>query len=167
MNIFLGGHFKNTQWLSSSSSSNSSSSSSNFYNNSKILNLNLDCIGSQRWAILGTRFTRSISWCWWLAMQMCSWRLAIHYGDVIMGAIASHDCVLNRLLRRRSNQTSKLRVTGLCVGNSSGTGEFPAQMASNAENASIWWRHHDILDHRLSHRLGFCNMYEYKMLYYS
>ena len=23
------------------------------------------------------------------------------------------------------------------------TGEFPAQRASNAENASIWWRHHD------------------------
>ena len=21
--------------------------------------------------------------------------------------------------------------------------EFPAQMASNAENVSIWWRHHD------------------------
>ena len=37
---------------------------------------------------------------------------------------------------------SKLRVTGLCVGNSPGTGEFPAQMASNAENVSIWWRHH-------------------------
>ena len=30
----------------------------------------------------------------------------------------------------------------LC-GNSPGTGEFPAQMASNAENISIWWRHHD------------------------
>ena len=29
----------------------------------------------------------------------------------------------------------------LC-GNSPGTGEFPAQMASNAENVSIWWRHH-------------------------
>ena len=25
---------------------------------------------------------------------------------------------------------------------SSVTGEFPAQMASNAENVSIWWRHH-------------------------
>ena len=37
---------------------------------------------------------------------------------------------------------SKLRVTGLCAGNSPGTGEFPAQMASNAENVSIWWRHH-------------------------
>ena len=23
-----------------------------------------------------------------------------------------------------------------------GTGEFLAQMASNAENVSIWWRHH-------------------------
>ena len=22
------------------------------------------------------------------------------------------------------------------------TGEFPAQRASNAENVSIWWRHH-------------------------
>ena len=24
------------------------------------------------------------------------------------------------------------------------TGEFPAQRASKAENASIWWRHHGI-----------------------
>ena len=39
-------------------------------------------------------------------------------------------------------KTSKLRVTGLCAGNSPGTGEFSAQMASNAENVSIWWRHH-------------------------
>ena len=35
-----------------------------------------------------------------------------------------------------------LRVTGLCAGNSPVTGEFPAHMASNAENVSIWWRHH-------------------------
>ena len=38
---------------------------------------------------------------------------------------------------------SKLRVTGLCVGNSPVTGEFPAQMASNAENNSIWLRHRE------------------------
>ena len=38
---------------------------------------------------------------------------------------------------------SKLRVTGLCARNSPVTGEFLAQMASHAENASIWWRHHD------------------------
>ena len=53
-----------------------------------------------------------------------------------------HDCLLNRLFRGRSKKTSKLRVTGLCVGNSPVTGEFPAQRASNAENVSIWWRHH-------------------------
>ena len=29
-----------------------------------------------------------------------------------------HDCLFNRLWRRRSKTTSKLRVTGLCVGNS-------------------------------------------------
>ena len=53
-----------------------------------------------------------------------------------------HDCLLNRRFRRRSKKTSKLRVTGLWAGNSPVTGEFPAQRASNAENVSIWWRHH-------------------------
>ena len=53
-----------------------------------------------------------------------------------------HNCVLNRLFRRRSKKTAKLRVTGLCAGNSLGNGEFLTQMASNAENVSIWWRHH-------------------------
>ena len=48
-----------------------------------------------------------------------------------------HHCLINCLLRRRSKKTSKLRVTGLCVGNSPVTGEFIAQMASNAENVSI------------------------------
>ena len=54
-----------------------------------------------------------------------------------------HDCLLNRLFRHRSNKTSKLRVTGLCEGNSPVTNEFPAKRASNAENVSIWWRHHE------------------------
>ena len=31
----------------------------------------------------------------------------------------------------------------LC-GEFTGTGEFPAQMASNAENVSIWWRYHAV-----------------------
>ena len=34
-------------------------------------------------------------------------------------------------------KTPKLRVTGLSAGNSPVSGEFPAQMASNAENVSI------------------------------
>ena len=53
-----------------------------------------------------------------------------------------HDCLLSRLFRHRSKKTSKLRVTGLCVGNSPVTGECPAQRASVAENISIWWHHH-------------------------
>ena len=38
---------------------------------------------------------------------------------------------------------SKLRVTGLCEGNSPVTREFPSLRASNAENVFISWRHHD------------------------
>ena len=49
-------------------------------------------------------------------------------------------CLLNRLFSRRSKKTSKLSVTGLCAGNYLW---IPAQRASNVENASIWWRHHD------------------------
>ena len=52
------------------------------------------------------------------------------------------DCLLNRLFRHRSEKTSKLRVTGLCEGNPPVTGGFPSQKDNNAENASIWWRHH-------------------------
>ena len=67
------------------------------------------------------------------------------------GSVSNHqpyDCLLNRLFRRRSKNTSKLRVTDLCAGNSPETGEFPAQMASNAENVSIWWRHHALKRYR-------------------
>ena len=53
-----------------------------------------------------------------------------------------HDCLLNRLFRCWLKKTPKLRVTGLCAGNSPGTGEFPAQMARNAENVSTSWHQH-------------------------
>ena len=49
----------------------------------------------------------------------------------------------NRLFRRRSTKTPKLRVAGLCEGNSPVTGVFSAQRVSTAENGSIWRRHHD------------------------
>ena len=67
------------------------------------------------------------------------WR---HNGRDSVSNHKPNDCLLNRLFRRRSKKTSKFRVTGLCARNSPGTGEFPAQMASYAENVSIWWRHH-------------------------
>ena len=49
----------------------------------------------------------------------------------------------NGVSNHRPCDCSKLSITGLCAGNSPSTGEFPAQRASNAENVSIWWRHHD------------------------
>ena len=49
----------------------------------------------------------------------------------------SQQCLLSRLFGRRAKKTSKLHVTGLCAGNSPINGEFPAQMASIAEN--ILW----------------------------
>ena len=72
------------------------------------------------------------------------------------------DCLLSRLCRCKSKETSKLRVTGLCEGNSPVTGEFPAQMASNAENVSIWWRRHHV--HCLlviNYFHGKCSMYQW------
>ena len=52
------------------------------------------------------------------------------------------ECLLNGLFRGLSKKTSKLRGTGPCEGNSPVTDAFPSQRASNAENVSIWWRHH-------------------------
>ena len=55
-----------------------------------------------------------------------------------------HDCLPKLPFRRRSKKTSKLPITGFGEGNARVTGEFPTQRASNVENASIWWRHHDL-----------------------
>ena len=75
----------------------------------------------------------------WLFRNELQWR---HNGHIGVSNHQPHDCLLNRLLGRRSKKISKLRVTGFCAGNSPVTGEFPAQMVSNAENVSVWWRHH-------------------------
>ena len=61
-----------------------------------------------------------------------------------MGAMASQITSLtiystvHSALDKKKTKTSKLRITGLCEWNSPVTGEFPAQMASNAESVSIW-----------------------------
>ena len=76
------------------------------------------------------------------AISALQWRLNERDG------VSNHrcfDCLLSRFFGRRSKKISKLHATGLsclCEGNSPVTGEFPTQRASNAENDSIWWRHH-------------------------
>ena len=64
----------------------------------------------------------------------------IHYGDVIMGAIASHITSLYSTVYSDADERKHQSSASLAFVR--GTGEFPAQMASNAEDVSIWWRHH-------------------------
>ena len=59
-----------------------------------------------------------------MATMNCSlhWRHNDHDG---VSNHQPHGCLLNRLFRRRSKKTSKLCVTGLCVGNSLGPVNSP------------------------------------------
>ena len=94
-----------------------------------------NCIPRRRWNMRVQAGYRAVVW--WCALL----QLRHHERD---GA-SNHrrlDCLLNSLFSRRSKKTSKLRVTGLCAGNSPVNGEFSAQRASNAENVSIWLSYH-------------------------
>ena len=97
--------------------------------------------------ILGEVFDlRHHTYFWWLNCDKIV-ALTLHWRHNEHDSVSNHqpyDCLLNRLFRRTSKKTSKPRVTGLCAGNSPVTDEFPAQRASNAENVSIWWRHHEV-----------------------
>ena len=73
-----------------------------------------------------------------------------HYSDVIMCTMASqitsvsivHSTVCPGTDQRKHQRSASL------------TGEFPAQKASNAENVSIWWRHHGLTQYYIKH----CNI---------
>ena len=76
-----------------------------------------------------------------------------HNGRDGFSNLQPHDCLLNRLFRRRSNKTSKLRVTGLCAGNSPGPVNsphkwpvtrkmFPFDDVIMAESVPMPWPHH-------------------------
>ena len=103
----------------------------------------------------------SISWKYLLELfnHIITWR---HNERDGVSNHQPHHCSFNRLFKRRSKKTSKLRVTGLCAGNSPVAGEFPAQMASNAEIFSIWWRHHVT---QVSLQLSCCDICQIRMWY--
>ena len=66
-----------------------------------------------------------------------SQRISLQWSHNYRDGVSNHrrlDCLLNRLIRRRSQKTSKLRVRGFYEGRSPVTSDFPAQRASNAEN---------------------------------
>ena len=87
-----------------------------------------------------------------LKLNFLPWSIEIslwHYCNAIMGTVASQITSLTIVYstvysdadqRKHQSSASLAFVWGIHRGPV--TGEFPAQMASNAENASIWGRHH-------------------------
>ena len=69
-----------------------------------------------------------------------------HCSDVIMGATASQITsfmIVHSTVYSNADQRKHQRSEWLAFVREPVTGEFPAQRASNAENVSIWWRHHE------------------------
>ena len=83
------------------------------------------CRCNKHWYLLRSRINN-----WWGVGQSLQWR---HNGSDGVSNHQRHDSLLNRLFRHIPKKISKLRVTGLCEGNSPVT----------SENVSIWWRHPD------------------------
>ena len=71
------------------------------------------------WDCVGTDYGYPSSW---RTTTSLHWR---HNGHDVVSNHQHHHYLLNRVFRRRSK-----------------TGELFPQMANNAENVSIWWRHH-------------------------
>ena len=97
--------------------------------------------GTRLWSVKNRKWSEKKvrKLCESLWLDTLQWR---HNGRDSVSNHQRIDCLLNRLFRCISKKWSKLRVTGLCEGNSPVTGEFPAHRASNTKNVSIWWRHH-------------------------
>ena len=74
-----------------------------------------------RWNIIQNTIIRLFIWKCCLPLH---WRHNDHDG---VWNHLPHDCLLKRLFRHRSKKTSKLRVTGLCGGNSAGPVISPHQ----------------------------------------
>ena len=66
---------------------------------------------------------------WQVCRQASAWyRVALQWRHNDHDGVSNHQtrgCLLNRLFRRRSKKTSKLRITGLCAGNSPGPVNSP------------------------------------------
>ena len=81
--------------------------------------------------------------------------LCVHYIDVIMTTVASQITsitVVYSIVYSGADQRKYQSSASLALGGElTGTGDFPTQKVSNAENVSIWWRHH--VDPRIGYTL--------------
>ena len=77
----------------------------------------------------------------------CETAQAVHYSDVIMGAMANQitslTIVYSTVCSGADQRKHKSSMSLAFVWGSHRTGEVPAHKSSNAENVSSWWRHYD------------------------
>ena len=118
-------------------------------------------LSSKAWRWLGVNTLTKTAYDWWL----CSWRThvskllnliqhidglmqetSLQWRHNVRGGVSNHqphDCIYSTVYsgadQRKHQSSASLAFVWV---NSPMTGEFPAQRASNAENVSIWWRHH-------------------------
>ena len=55
--------------------------------------------------------------------------------------IIGNSTVCSKVYSSKQQKHQNFALLALCEGNPPVTGEFPQQMASNAESVSMWWRH--------------------------
>ena len=92
-----------------------------------------------------------------------------HYSDVIMGAMTSqitslanvYSTVYSGADQRKHKAPHHWPLCGEF------TGEFPTQMDSNAENVSVWWRHHNVTDKNIDEKVPIWSPYLYFKPIYS
>ena len=105
------------------------------------------------WCAPDNRFSKQ-SWSWWFETLSCPlWR---HRNDQADGMVVKwNDHYDNAIMGAMASQITSLRIVYSTVYSGADQSKhqssaslafvwgIPAQMASNAENVSIWWRHHE------------------------
>ena len=73
------------------------------------------------------------------------WQLALYWRHNDHDGVSNHQprgCLLSPFIQTQIKENIKAPRHWPLYGEFTGTGEFPAQRASYAENVSNWWRHH-------------------------
>ena len=79
-----------------------------------------------------------------------------YHNDTVASQITSLTVVYSIVYSGTDQRNIKApRHWPLC-GEFTGTGEFPVKMACNAENGSIWWRHHELWPRHQTSPLSLC-----------
>ena len=113
-------HFEKKSWLAGSTAARQSDSKFKFSSCNRLLvAVASSGLNGANLGIIHFPYTKIVDY---LPIYMTlQWRHDDHGG---VSNHQPHGCLLNRLFRRRSKKTSKLRVTGLCVGKSRTKGQL-------------------------------------------